>query len=177
MKGIIGKKIGMTQIFDENGKVTPVTVVAAGPCWVVQRKTKDSDGYEAVQLGYDPAKENRVTKPRKGHFDKAGIKPTRLLRELRGDWDLEVGTEVKADIFEAGAIVDVVGTSKGKGFQGVVKRHGFSGGPATHGSKTGRIPGSIGNSAYPGRVIKGQKPEARKTAARMLKKMGISQSG
>ncbi len=157
MKAILGKKIGMTQIFNEDGHVVPVTVISAGPCWVVQKKTKDTDGYEAIQIGFDPAKESRVTKPRKGHFAKAGVKPVRKLLELRGTFDYESGAEIKADIFENGAKVDVVGTSKGRGFQGVVKRHGYSGGPATHGSKTGRIPGSIGNSAYPGRVMPGKK--------------------
>jgi len=157
MKAIIGKKIGMTQIFEKDGTAVPVTVISAGPCWVVQKKTVKTDGYDAVQIGYDPAKEKRVTKPRRGHFSRAGVKPTRVLQEFRGESDLEPGTEIKADVFEAGAVVDVVGTSKGRGFQGVVKRHGFSGGPATHGSKTGRIPGSVGMSAYPGRVIKGKK--------------------
>ncbi len=157
MKAIIGKKIGMTQVFEKDGTVVPVTVISAGPCWVVQKKTRDTDGYDAVQVGFDPAKDKRVTKPRRGHFAKAGVKPTRQLQEFRGASELEVGAEIKADIFEAGATVDVIGTSKGRGFQGVVKRHGFSGGPATHGSKTGRIPGSIGMSAYPGRVLKGKK--------------------
>jgi large subunit ribosomal protein L3 len=157
MKAIIGKKVGMTQVFDKDGKVVPVTVIQAGPCYVVQKKTADTDGYDAVQIGFDPAKETRVTMPLKGHFARAGVKPTRVLRELQGATDLEVGSEFRVDIFEIGAVIDVAGTSKGRGFQGVVKRHGFSGGPKTHGSKTGRIPGSIGNSAYPGRVIPGTK--------------------
>ncbi len=157
MKAIIGKKIGMTQVFDPDGKVIPVTVIAAGPCWVVQKKTKEKDGYEAIQVGYDPAREKRVNKPRKGHFAKAGVLPTRVLREFRGVSDLEVGAELKADVFAPGAVVDVIGTSIGRGFQGVVKRHHFSGGPATHGSKTGRIPGSVGASAWPSRVIPGKK--------------------
>ena len=157
MKAIIGKKIGMTQIFNKDGSVVPVTVITAGPCWVVQKKTEATDGYDAVQLGFDPAKDKRVTKARRGHFAKAGVKATRRLQEFRGPSELEVGAEIKADIFEAGATVDIIGTSKGRGFQGVVKRHKFSGGPATHGSKTGRIPGSIGMSAYPGRVLKGKK--------------------
>jgi large subunit ribosomal protein L3 len=157
MKAIIGKKIGMTQVFDQDGRVTPVTVIAAGPCWVVRKKTAEKDGYDAVQVGFDPAREKRVNKPTKGHFAKVGLKPTRVLQEFRGKSDLEVGAEIKADVFEAGTVVDVIGTSKGKGFQGVVKRHGFSGGPATHGSKTGRIPGSVGQSAWPSRVIPGKK--------------------
>jgi large subunit ribosomal protein L3 len=156
MKGIIGKKVGMTQVFDE-GVMVPVTVISAGSCWVVQKKTVKTDGYDAIQIGFDPAREKRVTMPRKGHFAKAGVKATRVLLEFRGTSDLEVGAEIKADIFEAGAQVDITGTSKGRGFQGVVKRHGFSGGPATHGSKTGRIPGSIGASADPSRVIPGKK--------------------
>ncbi len=157
MKAIIGKKIGMTQVFDQDGRVTPVTVIAAGPCWVVQKRTAEKDGYDAVQIGFDPARDKRVNKPRRGHFAKAGVKPTRVLQEIRGASELEVGAEIKADVFEPGAVIDVVGTSKGRGFQGVVKRHGFSGGPATHGSKTGRIPGSMGQSAWPSRVIPGKK--------------------
>lgn len=157
MKAIIGKKIGMTQVFDKNGQVVPVTVIQAGPCWVVQKKTEAKDGYDAIQVGFDPAKEKNVTKPRIGHFAKAGLKPHRLLQEFRGAWDLEVGAAMKVDQFEAGAVVDVIGTSKGRGFMGVVKRHKFSGGPAAHGSKTGRIPGSAGASAWPSRTIKGKK--------------------
>jgi len=157
MKAIIGKKIGMTQVFDQDGRVTPVTVISAGPCWVVGKKTTEKDGYDAIQVGFDPAREKRVNKPTRGHFAKVGLKPTRVLQEFRGKSDLEVGAEIKADVFEAGTIVDAIGTSKGKGFQGVVKRHGFSGGPATHGSKTGRIPGSVGQSAWPSRVIPGKK--------------------
>ncbi len=156
MKAIIGKKIGMTQVFDPDGKVIPVTVIAAGPCWVIQKRTKEKDGYAAIQVGFDPAREKRVNKPSKGHFAKAGVHPTRVLREFRGESDLAVGAELKADIFAPGAVVDVIGTSKGRGFQGVVKRHHFSGGPATHGSKTGRIPGSVGASAWPSRVIPGK---------------------
>ena len=157
MKGIVGKKVGMTQVFGENGEMVPVTVISAGSCWVVQKKTTETDGYEAIQVGYDLAKEKRVTKARKGHFATADVKPTKILMEFRGSSDLEVGAEIKVDIFEPGTKVDITGTSKGRGFQGVVKRHGFSGGPATHGSKTGRIPGSIGQSAYPGRVMPGKK--------------------
>jgi large subunit ribosomal protein L3 len=177
MKAIIGKKIGMTQVFDQNGQVVPVTVIQAGPCWVVQKKTQETDGYDAVQIGFDEVKEKRATKPRIGHFAKAGVKPQRVLREVRGESDLEVGAEFRADVFEPGATVHVTGTSKGKGFQGVVKRHGFSGGPATHGSKTGRIPGSIGNSAYPGRVIKGKKLPGQmgneRVSVRNLTVMGV----
>lgn len=156
MKAIIGKKIGMTQTFDEAGRVVPVTVISAG-CVVVQKKTKATDGYDAIQVGFGSKKEKRVPKPQKGHFAKAGVKPTRILQEFRGSSDFEVGAEIKVDVFEKGTVVDVIGTSKGKGFQGVVKREGFSGGPATHGSKTGRIPGSMGASAWPSRVIKGKR--------------------
>jgi large subunit ribosomal protein L3 len=156
MKAILGKKVGMTQVFDESGRVIPVTVIIAGG-WVVQKKTKDTDGYEAIQVGFDPKRDKHVRKPQKGHFAKAGVRPTRMLMEFRGPSELEVGTEIRSDIFAPGTVVDVVGTSKGKGFQGVVKREGFSGGPATHGSKTGRIPGSMGASAWPSRVIKGKR--------------------
>ena len=156
MKAILGKKVGMTQVFDEAGRVVPVTVIQAGG-WVVQKKTKEIDGYEAIQVGFDPKKDKHVKKPQKGHFAKAGVKPTRMLMEFRGPSELEVGAEILSDIFAPGTVVDVVGTSKGKGFQGVVKREGFSGGPATHGSKTGRIPGSLGASAWPSRVIKGKR--------------------
>jgi len=156
MKAILGKKVGMTQVFDESGRVIPVTVILAGG-WVVQKKTKETDGYEAIQVGFDPKKDKHVKKTEKGHFAKAGVKPTRTLMEFRGPSELEVGVEIKSDIFAPGTVVDVVGTSKGKGFQGVVKREGFSGGPATHGSKTGRIPGSVGASAWPSRVIKGKR--------------------
>lgn len=177
MKAIIGKKIAMTQVFDENGQVIPVTVIEAGPCPVVQVKTADTDGYDAVQLGFDPAKESRVTKPLKGHYAKAGVKPQRVLHEFRGATELEVGAEVRADVFELGSKVHVTGTSKGRGFQGVVKRHGFSGGPKSHGSRTGRIPGSIGNSADPGRVIKGKKMPGqmgnRQVNVRNLTVMGV----
>lgn len=157
MKGIIGKKIGMTQVFDDQGRLIPVTIITAGPCWVTHKKTQKRDGYDAIQVGYDPAKEKRVTKPRKGHFARTGIKPTRMLMEFRGASDLEEGAEIGADLFEPGTVVDIIGTSKGKGFQGVVKRHGFSGGPASHGARVGRRPGSIGQSATPARVIKGTK--------------------
>jgi large subunit ribosomal protein L3 len=157
MKAIIGKKVGMTQIFDDAGRVVPVTVISTASCVVVRKRTPEKDGYTAVQLGFRPLKEKHARKSELGAFKKAGVKPVRILTEVRGTSELEPGTPVKADLFAAGTRVDVIGTSKGKGFQGVVKRHGFSGGPATHGSKTGRIPGSVGASAYPSRVIKGKK--------------------
>ena len=159
VNGIIGKKLGMTQIFDADGTVTPVTVIKAGPCVVVQRKTVTSDGYEAVQLGFVEEKApKRTNKPMQGHFAKAGIPPTRILREFRlngGAVEVSVGDKVLVDQFSENDLVDVVGTSKGRGFAGFVKRHGFAGGRATHGSMFHRAPGSIGASAYPSRVIKG----------------------
>lgn len=159
VNGIIGKKLGMTQIFAPDGTVTPVTVIKAGPCVVVQLKTVSSDGYEAVQLGLVEEKSPRnVNKPMKGHFSKAGVPPTRILREIRldkGGNGLSVGDKVLVDQFAENDTVDVVGTSKGRGFAGFVKRHGFGGGRATHGSMFHRAPGSIGASAYPSRVIKG----------------------
>lgn len=154
MTGILGRKIGMTQIFDEKGKVIPVTVVEAGPCTVVQVKTADTDGYDALQLGFDEIrKEKRVNKPMMGHFKKAGIKPYRLLREFRMS-GLNVGDQVTVEQFKKGDRVSVSGLSKGKGFQGVMKRHGYGGGPGSHGSMFNRAPGSIGSSAFPSRVWK-----------------------
>ena len=158
VNGIIGKKVGMTQIFAPDGTVTPVTVIKAGPSVVVQRKTVSTDGYEAVQLGLVEEKAPRKTnKPMAGHFKKAGLPPTRVLRELRleaGD-GVNVGDQVLASAFAANDKVDIIGTSKGRGFAGFIKRHGFAGGRATHGSMFHRAPGSIGASAYPSRVIKG----------------------
>jgi large subunit ribosomal protein L3 len=159
VNGIIGKKLGMTQIFAPDGTVTPVTVIKAGPCVVVQRKTVSSDGYEAVQLGLVEDKSpKRINKPMKGHFAKAGIPPTKVLREFRledSTDEINVGDKVLVDQFAENDIVDVIGTSKGRGFAGFVKRHGFGGGRATHGSMFHRAPGSIGASAFPSRVIKG----------------------
>lgn len=156
--GILGKKIGMTQIFDDEGQVVPVTVLQAGPCVVVQRKTAERDGYDAVQVGLvDFLRESLVNKPARGHFQKAGVEPVRRLREFRVEADagLQAGDRILADEFRPRERVDVIGLSKGKGFQGVVKRHGFRGGRATHGSMFHRAPGSIGQSAYPARVFKG----------------------
>ena len=156
--GILGKKIGMTQIFDDEGQVVPVTVLQAGPCVVVQRKTADRDGYDAVQVGLvDFLRDSLVNKPARGHFQKAGVEPVRRLREFRVEADagLQAGDRILADEFRPRERVDVIGLSKGKGFQGVVKRHGFRGGRATHGSMFHRAPGSIGQSAYPARVFKG----------------------
>ena len=155
-KGILGKKIGMTRIF-QDGKVVPVTVIEAGPCYVRQIKTKEKDGYNAVQVGFSPVKEKNVNKPAKGHFGKAGVKPTRYLREFRVDdaSGYEIGQAITLDIFADGEMVDVVGTSKGKGFQGNIKRHGFHRGPMAHGSKYHRGVGSLGPMG-PARVFKGR---------------------
>lgn len=157
-KAILGRKIGMTQIFDETGKVIPVTAIEAGPCTVVQVKTKDTDGYEAVKLGFGDVKESKLTKPKMGEFKKTNTTPKKHLREFRlEEITYNVGDEVKADIFTAGDSVDVTGTSKGKGFQGVIKRHGQSRGPMGHGSMYHRRPGSMGSTSTPGRVFKGKK--------------------
>jgi large subunit ribosomal protein L3 len=159
VRGILGKKVGMTQIFDDNGHVVPVTVVEAGPCVVIQRKSIDNDGYEAVQLGLvERTPRRNAPKPIQGHFSKAGVPPTRVLGEVPVDADDEAkpGDAVLADIFAADDVVHVVGKSKGRGFQGVIKRHGFGGGRATHGSMFHRAPGSIGRSASPSRVFPGQ---------------------
>jgi large subunit ribosomal protein L3 len=159
VNGIIGKKLGMTHLFAPDGTATPVTVIKAGPCVVVQKKTVNTDGYNAVQLGLVEEKPpRRINKPTEGHFKRAGIPPTRVLREVRldaGDDGTSVGDKVLVDIFNTNDLVDVVGKSKGRGFAGFIKRHGFSGGRASHGSMFHRAPGSIGASAYPSRVIKG----------------------
>ena len=158
-KAIIGKKIGMTQIFDEAGKVIPVTVIEAGPCTIAQVKTVETDGYDAIQLGFGEVKESKVNRPEKGHFAKANIAPKKHLREFRVDSieSYKVGDEVKADLFAAGDKIDVQGTTKGKGFQGVIKRHGQHRGPMAHGSMYHRRPGSMGSTSTPGRVFKGKK--------------------
>lgn len=160
--GLIGIKVGMTQIFDEKGIVVPATVIKAGPCVVVQRKTKDEDGYEAVQLGLvEFVRPSRVNKPKTGHFKKAGVPPCRVLREFHsgdGDEGPKVGEQILvSQVFQAKDKVDVVGTSKGRGFAGLIKRHHFAGGAATHGSMFHRAPGSIGASAYPSRVLPGMR--------------------
>ncbi|MBP1602849.1 MAG: rplC [Acidobacteria bacterium] len=162
--GILGKKVGMTQYFREDGTVEPVTVIQAGPCVVVQAKTAARDGYEAVQLGLVEERPARVGKPMAGHYKKAGVPPTRLRREVAlapGGDPLKVGDQVLVSVFADGERVDVIGTSRGHGFQGVVKRHHFRGGAATHGSMFHRAPGSIGASSYPSRVVKGMKAAGR----------------
>jgi large subunit ribosomal protein L3 len=160
VKLLIGKKLGMSQIFDAAGVVTPVTVLEVGPCTVVQLKTEEKDGYRAAQIGFDPQKPQRVKKPQSGHYKKAGTGAFRLLREtpIAADSEVSVGDELAvADVFAEGAIVDVIGTSKGRGFQGTVRRWGFQRGPESHGSKNVREPGSTGMHTYPGRVFKGKK--------------------
>jgi len=160
VQGIIGKKVGMTQVYAENGRAYPVTVIEAGPCVVVQRKSKDKDGYSAVQLGLVEARKAKsVTKPMKGHFDKAGLPPCRVLREFRIEEgaEVKVGDKVSVELFAPGDTLTVSGVSRGKGFQGVIKRHNFRGGAATHGSMFHRAPGSIGASAFPSRVLPGMK--------------------
>jgi len=178
INGIIGRKVGMTQIFAEDGTVTPVTVIKAGPCVVVQTKTAaGKDGYNAVQLGLvedNPIKLKNVTKPLRGHFEKTGggTPPTRILKEIRldGEADVNIGDQVKADLFADGDQIEVVGKSKGKGFAGTIKRHNFSRGPMSHGSMNIREPGSIGQSAYPSRVIKGTRSSGHMGDARVTVK-------
>jgi large subunit ribosomal protein L3 len=163
MKGIIGKKLGMTRIFGENGDSVPVTVIEAGPCPVVEVKTAERDGYNAIQIGFARRKPGNVNMPSKGRFEKAGVEPTQVLREVRVSdaAGYEVGAVLKADLFQAGELVRVTGYSKGKGFQGVVKRWGFSGAPDSHGSRNHREPGSIGQCATPAKVWKNKKMPGR----------------
>ena len=181
MNGLLGKKLGMTSVFDETGQVIPCTVIEAGPCFVTQIKTKDRDGYEAVQIGFESKPERLVTKPLKGHFAKTNTKPMRIVREFRGNGvsDFQPGQEIKvAAVFAKGDTVSVIGTSKGRGFQGVVKRHHFGGGFRTHGqSDRERAPGSIGSSSHPSRVFKGMRMAGRmggeQVTVRNLRVVGI----
>ena len=162
--GIIGRKVGMTQVFDPDGTVHPATVIKAGPCVVVQAKTVQTDGYEAIQLGFVEETPAKANKPTQGHFKKANVPATRVRREVavvKGAEAPKVGEQVLASIFALGERVDVIGTSRGKGFQGVVKRHHFAGGAATHGSMFHRAPGSIGASSFPSRVVKGMRAAGR----------------
>jgi large subunit ribosomal protein L3 len=168
MKGILGRKLGMTQVFDpESGQVTPVTVIEAGPCPVVQVKTVETDGYEAVQIAFDEVAERKVSKGERGHLAKAGVAPHRHLVELRGQSELTVGETVTVEAFAPGEKVKVSGVSIGKGFQGTIKRHNFKRGPVSHGSHNVRKPGSIGASATPSRVFKGQKMAGRMGGVRV----------
>ena len=168
MKGILGTKLGMTQIYNENGRILPVTVVQAGPCYVVQKKTRESDGYNAIQVGFGEIREAQANKPEKGHFNKAEIKPLRYLREFRVDNvdEYNVGQEIKAELFEQGEQIDVTGTSKGKGFAGTIKKYNFQRGPMGHGSKSHRRVGSAGAKG-PARVFKGTKRPGRMGAERV----------
>lgn len=163
IQGLIGKKLGMTQVFTDDGRVIPVTVIKAGPCLVVQRKIKEHNDYMKVQLGLvEDRKVKRITKPLRGHFDKASVPPTKVLKEFFINEDsLKIGDSIKVDIFEENEEISVTGTTKGKGFQGVVKRWNFSGGKGTHGSMFHRRPGSTGMCAYPGKMIKGKKLPGR----------------
>ena len=163
MMGLIGRKIGMTQLFDEKGDVVPVTVIEAGPCTVTEIRTSERDGYTALQLGFGTNKEKRFTKPYLGQFTKRNLPPSRHLREFRiSDVSaFTLGQTLNASVFEKGEHVDVEGTTKGRGFAGIIKRHGFKGGHASHGPTMGREPGSIGSSAYPSRVIKGKRLPGR----------------
>jgi len=168
--GIIGRKLGMTQVFDADGTVHPATVIKAGPCVVVQAKNVQTDGYEAVQLALVEEQPAKVRKPLAGHYKKAGVPPTRVRREVRiaaGGDPLNVGDQVLASIFADGERVDVIGTGRGKGFQGVVRRHHFAGGAATHGSMFHRAPGSIGASSFPSRVVKGMRAAGRMGGGRV----------
>jgi large subunit ribosomal protein L3 len=173
MAGIIGKKIGMTQLFDDDGNVVPVTVIEAGPCPVTLVRTADKDGYDAVQLAFEECKDKHISKPELGHLKKAGLEHgMRHLVEFRGPTDLKIGDTVTVEAFEEGEMVSVSGVSKGKGFQGTIRRHNFSRGPETHGSHNVRQPGSIGASAYPARVFKGVRMSGH-MGARQVTQQGL----
>jgi large subunit ribosomal protein L3 len=171
MKGILGRKVGMTQVFDpETGVMTAVTVIEAGPCPVVQVKTEETDGYDAVQLAFDAVAERKISKPERGHLEKAGAGPHRHLVEVRGHSGLAVGETVTVEAFEPGERIKVSGVSVGKGFQGTIKRHGFTRGPVSHGSHNVRKPGSIGASATPSRVFKGRRMPGRMGGERVTQR-------
>jgi large subunit ribosomal protein L3 len=159
VKGLLAKKVGMTQVFSDKGELLPVTVLEAGPCVIVQRRASQKDGYDAVQLAFQPVDEKSLSRPKAGHFKKAGVPPHRYLREVRigSDASFEIGQALKVDLFKAGEMVDVTGIAKGKGFSGQHKRHHFGRGPVTHGSHNIRQPGSIGSSSTPSRVYKGMR--------------------
>ncbi|MFC1475324.1 50S ribosomal protein L3 [Candidatus Zixiibacteriota bacterium] len=162
MKEILGKKLGMTRVFADNGEAISVTVIEAGPCPVINRKTEERDGYNAYQIGFGKIRNKLVNKPKAGQFTKANLEPTRYMREVRFDSELDIGSEIKADVFNVGERVDVTGISRGLGFAGTMKRHHFSGANKTHGqSDRWRAPGSIGQSSYPSRVFKGMKMSGR----------------
>lgn len=163
VQGLIGKKIGMTQVFDQESVMMAVTLVEAGPCYVVSKKTTESDGYEALQLGFGTAKPQRFNKPLSGHFKRSKVSPLKVLKEFEAEKieEYKPGQEITVDIFNSGDVLDVTGVSKGKGFAGTMKRHGFRGGPSSHGGMAHRRPGSIGQASYPGRVFKGIKMAGR----------------
>ncbi|MBU5311786.1 50S ribosomal protein L3 [Tissierella carlieri] len=163
MKNMIGRKVGMTQIFKEDGSVVPVTVIEAGPLVVVQKKTVETDGYNAIQVGFQDIKEQKINKPKKGHFNKGNVTYKKYLKEFKVENPdaYEIGQEIKADVFAEGDLIDVIGTSKGKGTQGVIKRHGFGRGRESHGSKFHRAPGGMSAGTYPGRVFKGHRMMGR----------------
>ena len=169
MAAIIGRKLGMTRVFEEDGTAVPVTVIEAGPCVITRVRTKETDGYEAVQMGFGATRKKSLTKPVLGQFEKAKVRPTRKLTEFRVDnpGEYEVGQEIRVDVFEPGQIIDVAGWSRGRGFQGVTKRHGMSTGRQTHGNRNHRKPGSIGQSATPARVWKGKKLPGRMGGGRV----------
>ncbi len=161
-KGILGKKLGMTQVFDDEGRVVPVTVIQADSCVVVQVRTQETDGYDAVQIGFEKRPDHAVNQPQKGHFRRAGVEPRKYLREFQGHWaGAEPGEEIGPELFSPGERVKASGISRGKGFAGSIKRHGFSRGPMTHGSRYHRGPGSHGASAFPARVFPGRKLPGR----------------
>lgn len=155
-EGILGRKLGMTQMFDKDGRVIPVTLIEAGPCVVLQLKSKDIDGYEAIQFGFDVFKENRLSKPQLGHLKKANAKPLRFIKEIRGEFPYKLGDEIRVNIFKEGEYIDVTGISKGKGFAGGMKRWGWRGGGGSHGSMSHRRIGAVGQGTSPGRVFKGK---------------------
>jgi len=157
VKGLIGKKLGMIQVFDVGRRLIPVTVIEAGPCGIVQLKKKNTDGYEAVQIGFSEVPERKLTKPQLGHLKKSGNKVWRHLKEFASDGEAQIASLVDVNIFSEGESINVQGVSKGKGFQGVIKRHNYAGGPASHGSMFHRAPGSIGSSSFPSRVLKNKK--------------------
>ncbi len=181
MRGLIGQKLGMTQVFSEDGVVVPVTVLRVGPCAVVQKKTTEVDGYEAMQLSFGRARPDKVTKPLRGHYGRAGVEPGRVIREfpIPSDKSPDEGEEVRVTIFRPGDRVDVSGLPKGRGFQGVVRRWGFSGGKETHGCQSKRVPGSIGQCATPSRTLKGQKLPGRmgtrRVTARNLRVVAVDE--
>lgn len=163
MVGILGQKVGMSQVFSEKGEALPVTVIKAGPCFVLQKKSDSKEGYNAIQIGYGERKQKSLNKPKRGHFEKAKVRPLKYLREFRvhNVDEYQLGQEIRVDIFKVGDYIDVKGTSKGKGFAGAVKRWGFKGGPASHGSRQHRRVGSIGGSSFPSRVFPGTKMAGR----------------